>query len=330
MSSCKLTVQQKVDLASAPSTAPITLARLSSDDAVDVRRAVALNRTTTVDTLQQLAADESNMVRAGVTSNPNSPEQLLSQLAKDPDWLVRTSLARNLPRESDLQIVAAADRTHEVQMALARNPNCRADILTAFARGNNLYVQRAASNNPSLPIKELQLMHARCHDTIISLALACHPACPKELLVELSSHSEKSIRLAVAKHPQTPCYTLTLMAFSDDLSDIREKALWRISEFQSNDWISGVKDGLSLSMRFQSEDAHVVLGEALLANGLSNSYQLIQSAELQLQIERAISQPHTSKNLLNKLSASATENSSKSNRAPHAGTTSLNSNVLRL
>jgi hypothetical protein len=77
------------------------LSKLSEDSSYDVRRRVALNKSTTPVVLTNLSRDTNNEVREAVAENENTPLAVLVRLASDQDSsAAKTARARTLSQTS--------------------------------------------------------------------------------------------------------------------------------------------------------------------------------------------------------------------------------------
>jgi len=84
----------RLTIASATKSVEV-LERLSLDDSLDVREAVADNLRTPAGTLNALSTDSAAAVRMAVAENANVSEANLETLAKDPVNYVRFGVAHN-------------------------------------------------------------------------------------------------------------------------------------------------------------------------------------------------------------------------------------------
>ena len=125
------------------------------------------------DVLAALASDLKPDVRAGVARNRATPAAVLADLADD-----------------------LSDKNREL---VARHPATGPATLAKLTRDADLAVQESALVNPNTPGHALAAAAATGHER--------YEMCGGSSL--LRSHAESLLRLAVARHPNTPAHTLT-------------------------------------------------------------------------------------------------------------------------
>jgi len=91
-----ISLADKVDLASSPTTPIEILEMLSEDENSFVRHNVAKNPNTPKEVLEKLSKDKNYWVRNNVARNPSTPIEILERLSKDENHWVRSSAQRSL------------------------------------------------------------------------------------------------------------------------------------------------------------------------------------------------------------------------------------------
>ena len=84
---------------------------------------------------------------------------------------------------------------------LARDPNTPAEALTELASNNIYSVRCAVAGNPSTPTKTLTKLAS--DNKYVRRDVARNPNTPTKTLTKLASDDDYSVRIAVARHPQT-------------------------------------------------------------------------------------------------------------------------------
>lgn len=165
------------------STPPEVLKQLAGSRLVDMRFAVATNRSTSVDTLIKLSADPDSAVRGGILRNPKTPME------------VATATAESL-------LVSSADRVLE-------------DVLGSLGQRKNIVL-------PAETIEEAldRLSKSRLRDPDIRRTVTRDERTSGKTLKRLANSTDDGIREDVARHERTPVAVLFRLA-RDPSSEVR-------------------------------------------------------------------------------------------------------------
>ena len=164
-----------------------------------VRAIDALNNTDP-EVLEIYALDPTDTVRKGVAYNLNAPTNVLDILAEDGDYNIRDVVAmhKNTSPESLLKLVQ--DEYEKIACSAIANDNCPAE-------GVQYFYDKYCPRYPN-----------------IAWMVARHPKAPAELLAELSTSTDNTIRILVAKNSNTPKNVLRSLA-QDQQQSIRTEAI---------------------------------------------------------------------------------------------------------
>ena len=264
------------------------LEKLAKDKDANTRLAVAGNPRTPVSSLTLLAGDKDDDVRAGVASNPNTPTELLELLAKDSDEVVRWAVAGNTSTPSDTLNLLSQDEDGVVRRAVVGNRNTSESILDPLdedpldeedldeedldeedeidlheviyeneesitwiskkfiSYSDDDYIRYRALNgidekkvsprtlkflsDDENAIEEDETYGTGVIHDGIRVAVARHPETPIEILEVLSEDEEPRVVDAVAGNPNTPIYILEKIAQEEvDLKnslEVWEGSIW--------------------------------------------------------------------------------------------------------
>jgi len=262
------------------------LEKLAKDKDANTRLAVAANSRTPVSSLTVLSGDKDDDVRAGVASNPNTPTELLERLAKDSDEVVRWAVAGNPSTPSDSLNLLAQDEVDFVRRAVLENSNSSESILDILDEENQEEEDDEEELEEDVDLSEIievnedkitwiskkfisysdnefnrkraviygnkvspRTLEFLSHDENaidpdfdnaggliyagVRVAVARHPETPLKVLEALSEDDEPRVVEAVAGNPNTPVHILEKVAqFGDqDLESLRE-------DWEGSTWIT--------------------------------------------------------------------------------------------
>lgn len=220
-------------------TPPEVLKQLAGSRMVDMRFAVATNRSTSVDTLIKLSVDPDPAVRAGVLSNPKIPNEVAtataqSLLVSSADRELEDVLA-SLSRRTDIVLPAeivekALDRLSKSRL---RDPDIRRTV-TRDDRTSGKTLKRLA-NSTDDGIREDVARHDRTPVTVLSRlaqdpssdvrrAVAGNPITDEHTLLALSNDEDWLVRRNTARNPTADQETLRRL-LSDDNQRVRKALL---------------------------------------------------------------------------------------------------------
>lgn len=197
------------------------LTRLSQDELVSVRMAVAANHQAPSDVLASLAADRDPRVRYAVALNDGNwvTRETFQRLQRDPDARVRVALAYNVTTLEDCLGDLGRDTDAEVRRAVAgRDDTAPNDVLVELAVDADPQVRAAVSNGIRVvaaevcrSARELGLL-AKEGDESVRAQVASNEAAPEDLLAQLAKDESLKVRMAVFNNPGTPQKVLSDVA----------------------------------------------------------------------------------------------------------------------
>lgn len=201
------------------------LVALASDGSVEIRGGIAENPSCPVEILRALstdlgAADGNPLARSGCAANPSIPSDILSRLLHDDDWRVRRAAAGN-----PVVSVAVLERFASLEYWKS-TPGGFVDT----------FVLEGVANNPRTPRSVLAWLYnhrtecelGRAGDLSWSVFLggmSSNPNASPEILAELATSLDDSIRSSVAANESTPPQVLERLA-SDPCPLVR-RAVYR-------------------------------------------------------------------------------------------------------
>lgn len=223
----------RVTVCGHPNTTDEVLAALAGDPSDDIRRRVASHPSSSPDTLGRLAADPDPAVRVAVAAHRRTPPGTLHRLAAtptdDPDAdTIWAAVAANAAVDAAVLHRLAAKPSDAVRVAVACHPRTAEPTLTWLAGDTNVHVRIAATRHPNATLAAKIV--AAATDPALYRDIVNSDACPPEMLTVDGVRSfavyARDCRnigvalVAVARHPDTPADTLTLLA-GDDRYNIR-------------------------------------------------------------------------------------------------------------
>lgn len=218
-------LDDRLAIATDPTTAPSVLKALAAAPEASLRRAVVANPNVPPETLMELGGEFPDELFANpvlslfLLENPalfsEMPEETLARLMAHPSmptgllleatrhraFYVRRAAAQN-PRMPPAMLVELAEKQSYYE-EVAGNPSTPAEYLEKLARHDWVAVRRAAAENPSLPKAALTIL-ANDGDAKVRKAAVVSPAATEEVLAELAKHASGLVRLAVAECARTP------------------------------------------------------------------------------------------------------------------------------
>lgn len=149
--------------------------------------------------LEALAFSDSPQVRRTVALHPKAATPLLLRLARDELEEVRLSLAQRVSLGQDVQEVLASDTSLPVLQHLVRRDDFQPAVMQVMAQQTNM-------------------------DEGILIALTQHEAVTPGVLATLGRNASPYVRVAVARHAQTPL-TMQVQLASDPQRQVTETLL---------------------------------------------------------------------------------------------------------
>lgn len=305
-----LSIEEKIALARSINVSENELDLLARDVQCEVRCHAAQNPKCPTMTLAAIAKDKSRDVRLSVAVNPNVHVTLLTEMlisesdlqvqntiykaiqAQDPYRFIRSDLAGKTNIPGSILALLSEDHDHGVREWAAAHPNCPGDILSLLGADHINGVRESAAAHPNCP-SDTMLTLSTDHYWGVRVAVAANPICSASILSSMSNDHNEDVRAMAAGNPNCP--TLSLIRLANDVdSETRSNAQNTLCSKTKDFWVKAVDDGLSLSsvlencfMYANNRFVNTAVGDALLAAGLSNVYQLIQSAELTIQVKQS-------------------------------------------
>lgn len=163
---------------------PLLLEKCSSDDDVNVRICVAMNKQAPGCILEKLAFDEHQEVRKAIASNPSTPKNILSILGQD----------------TNINICSG----------VAGNTNTPEEVLESLAKKKSKDIRRMIAGNPNVNIKTLEIL-AQDKSEYVLEKVAIHEKTPPHVLRILASHNNYFVNQAIAANSKTPHDVLELL-----------------------------------------------------------------------------------------------------------------------
>ena len=230
--------------------------------AMDVRVALAANRSTPPDVLRDLATpaiDADVEILIAIAGNPATPLDVYDDIVKDisnEDVLI--SLANNdaVPADQAMRLLydsdddvreAAAARAVRVSLAVTGRP--RAAAILSLRRCPEPYLHAIASS-PSCPREILADLAVRSGSDRVLVAVAANPVAGPEILRSLAGSPNRYVRCAVAANGNMPLDVARRLRYDDDLSVRIATAKWE-------HWTASDLEALP-------DAAHPAIGEAFL------------------------------------------------------------------
>lgn len=279
-----LSIEERIALAQSINASEYELDLLARDVQCEVRCHAAQNPKCPTMTLADIAKDKSRDVRLSVAANPNVRVTLLTEM---------------LISESDVQVqntiykaIQAQDNYRFIRSDLAGKPNIPGSILALLGADHDHGVREWAAAHPNCP-GDIMLTLSTDHHWGVRVAVAANPICSASILSSVSNDHNEDVRAMAAGNPNCP--TLSLIRLSNDVdSETRSNAQNMLCSKTKDFWIKAVDNGISLSSIIENcfiytsnRLVSTTIGDALLAAGLSNVYQIIQSAELTMQVKQS-------------------------------------------
>lgn len=240
-------IYEMINIALFPNTSQETLHKLSENENVDVKRAVAHNKNTSAKTLERLAKEKDINIRLEVANNENTPSKILDELAKVENFIMCEVIAKNRNTSIETLKKLAKHPVKDVKIAITENPNTPLQILNELS--NEL------SNDEGLYVR---------------FGVAKNKNTPEEILDKLSKDKDITVRTAVAKNKNTSLETLEKLVKDKDklVSRTAKKSLDYI---KSNLTIENEEKSLDLvDLDMVSKSAKNSLDEIIKNNTISN------------------------------------------------------------
>lgn len=201
----------EVAVAKNPNTPLEILNKLIDEGHFKVKQAVAKRANLQKELIVHLATDYRVQAAKLLCENLHIPATLLEELAEHSHLRVRQLVAAHPNTPLDLLIEAA--KIHELRLHVAENPSTPNNLLEELALDSREDVQAAVANNPST---SAFILGKLAENPARDLAVAMHKNTPLELLPKilerLAADTRLSVRIFVAKHPQTPAEILAKWA----------------------------------------------------------------------------------------------------------------------
>jgi len=172
--------------------------RLSSNDFVEVRAAVA-RFTPFPDLHDRFLSDPSIKVRAGLAASQHIADDIQRRLIFPKNADIHLSLLNNPRALPEVLKILSELPNVDIKSKLLVHPNLPRDVFDEFIKlgpKHGIYQGQLASKRELLT-PELYFRHKHSFDTCVLVAYASLPHTPVEILAELACHPELEIRKAV-------------------------------------------------------------------------------------------------------------------------------------
>ncbi|MFB2834872.1 hypothetical protein [Floridanema evergladense] len=222
------------------------LTELAKDSSEFVRSNVALNQDTPKEVLSELVKDFCQTVRAKVLNNPNTPSHVITEVIlkiQNNQELEKIFPAKNPQLPTELLDRLADNPIDFIRFVVAAHRNTASNTLERLAFDKYNLVRQTVAENPRTPT-EILIEMARldnpeeigCYHTV-STKIALRKDAPPAALEFIARKPVISIRLDVAKNPNTPSSTLEWLAENETDKDVL-CAVVQHQNATSNIWIN--------------------------------------------------------------------------------------------
>ena len=203
---------------------PLTLLRkFAKDEDVWTREAASANPAWPIKELEKMAGDADKWIRQGVAENSKTPVAIVRKLSFDDDAdVIQCAVANpNCPVERLNALAGHKDR--RIRSSVVANPQCPPTLLKKLSTDKNPDIRRNVALHPNIAPKLQRNLLSRLspRSNWYLRYVAEDPDCPSTVLMVLATHSNRSVRVAVAGNDRCPAGALARLA-SDEQSLIRE------------------------------------------------------------------------------------------------------------
>ncbi|MEM0550166.1 MULTISPECIES: hypothetical protein [Aeromonas] len=217
--------------------------------------------------IPDIQSEDNLNVRAAIAGNHNTPLSTLAFLSEDPIDLVRVNVALN--------------------------SNCPVELLERLVVDPDIMVRKSAVAHPKVSGSLLESAFEK-NEPYMRWSIASNPNCTSAMLERLAGDREtEATRFAVMGNPNAKIELLLQIVCFDEDRDVRDCCRDKLEALEPTKWKESVSAGLSLANAMEcsiNPDAVVPsglsLGDTLLSAGLTNIYQTIQLAELEMKINK--------------------------------------------
>ncbi len=208
-----------LNLARHPRASRQMLIRLAEHPSLEIRCAVAENKSITPQIADVLAGDPHMVVRAILAENPILFARVQGVLADDPEPLVRAALTRqkNLSREALAKL--SKDDNVFIKTSLIVLSQAQLDKQLAWADSDDLGVQKLLLKRKMLHPEVLESLCFSPHPEISCYAISQRNLKPDELLGWAESESEHVRKLIASKDDLPP--SIQAILANDSSQDVR-------------------------------------------------------------------------------------------------------------
>lgn len=196
-------------------TPPEVLDLLADNFFSDVKVAVAVHPSTSLQTLERLAGVHEVEVRAAVVRNPRLAASVLATLADDAEMVVRSWVAVHASTPPEALQRLLGDRNSRVRACAAANLSTPVEAVAARAADRAIRVRRAVAGRAGIDAATLDVL-AGDPKAAVREAAASNAGCEAALLERLVRDDDRHVRAAVADNPSTPEVALRMLAADDD------------------------------------------------------------------------------------------------------------------
>lgn len=166
--------------------------------------------------LKKLSRDESVLVRMAVAHSGYATREILDDLASDPEETVRSAVAGNALTPAMTLDKLAADESLTVLRMLAANPSAQSKTLSKISTIESYVIKRNLASNPATPPEILwSLIKDKgdyWNEMQVWASAATNPNAPRDLLAALAKHNAAGTWVNLAKNPNTPQEVIIMMA----------------------------------------------------------------------------------------------------------------------
>ena len=197
--------------------------KLSEDEDVSVREAVANNPSTPLEVLVKLSVDKEYTVREEVARNRSTPPEILAKLSEEDKAGVLRAVAYNPFTPPEVLVKLSGDKSPSIRRRVANNLSTPPEALAKLS-GDELYdILIKVSKNPKTPPEALAKLastpqpdYTESQFNEVRIEVSKNPNTPPEALTRLASDSDSVVRQNVASNPSTAPEVLTKLFFDEE------------------------------------------------------------------------------------------------------------------
>lgn len=183
------------------------LTRLANSLDIAVRCGVAGNIAANVTLVNELINDDAVRVRRVIAMRGDLKLNNIKLLMNDTDHWVKLWLGRNHVTPRKILATLAADCHADVRRAVARNPRCPIALLVALANDASAWVRSAVAYQKNAPVRLLLGLAQDLEIDVLS-GVAANPHTPQPILQKLAASADDNVRRGVILNRKAKRMTL--------------------------------------------------------------------------------------------------------------------------